>query len=87
MTKDHSWKVQVFGKPCSPSWEISVVRSDNEHGQKSWGWFDERKLLVSHNGGPCRWPVIPFVWDRQMQIARELCEALNAGQVTPNGPS
>ena len=74
------WKVQVFGKRCSESWEISVIREDNEHGQKSWGWIDDRKLLVSHNGCPCRWPICGYVWDQQVAIAEELCRRLNAGE-------
>lgn len=80
MTTKHTWKVQVFGKRCSSAWEISVVRSDNEHGQKSWGWFNNRKLLVSHNGGPCSWPVVGFVFDQQIKIANELCRRLNNGE-------
>lgn len=71
------WLVQVFGEKCSHSWEISVVRCDNIHGQRSWGWFGEDKLLVSHNGGPSHTPLCEFVWDRQMQIAYDLCAELN----------
>lgn len=71
------WKVQVFGKRCSKSWEISVVREDNEHGKTSWGGFNDRKHLVSHNGGPCHWAICDFVWDEQMRIAEELCRRLN----------
>jgi len=72
------WKVQVKGERCSERWEISVVRVSNEHGQTSWGWFDENKHLVSHNGGPCQWPICQFVWERQIKIARDLCDLLNA---------
>jgi len=75
------WKVQIFGNAGASSWEISVVRSDNDHGMKSWGWFDGRKLLVSHNGGPCRWPIIQFVWDEQIKIAKSLCDKLNSGEI------
>ena len=76
-----TWKVKVEGEKCSKSWEISVVREDNTHGQSSWGWFDSRKLLISHNGGPCSWPIIEFVWDRHVQTAQELCEKLNKGEI------
>lgn len=75
-----AWKVQVFGERCGRSWEISVVRESNKHGQRSWGWFGEDKLLVSHNGGPCNWPICGFVWDQQIAIAAELCRRLNAGE-------
>lgn len=74
------WIVQVFGERCSENWEISVVREDNELGQASWAWFNERKLLVSHNGGPCHWPICGFVWDENIKIATELCRKLNAGE-------
>jgi len=78
---NHKWEVQVKGKRCSRSWEISVIRIDNKHGHDSWGWFDKTKLLVSHNGGPCNWPICGFVWDQQIRIATELCAFLNAGGV------
>lgn len=78
------WKVQVKGERCSSSWEISVVRENNKLGQRSWGWFNEHKLLVSHNGGPCMWPIVPFVWDQQIAIANELCRQLNAGETYEN---
>ena len=71
------WLVQVKGDRCSGSWEISVVRVNNEHGQRSWGWFGDDKLLVSHNGGPCHWPICQFVWERQIKIANDLCDLLN----------
>lgn len=47
------WKVQIKGGRDSKNWEISVVRLDNLHGQRSWGWFDNTKLLVSRNGDSC----------------------------------
>ena len=74
------WKVNVHGERCGSSWEISVVRETNKHGQKSYGWFDENKLLVSHNGGPCHWPICGFVWDQHMATAHELCRRLNSGE-------
>lgn len=74
------WKLQIKGKRCSSSWEISVVREDNEHGQTSWGWFGAGKLLISHNGGPCSWPVVGYVFDQQIKIAEEVVRRLNSGQ-------
>jgi hypothetical protein len=75
--KDFKWLPQVKGDPNGDSWEISVVRSDNEHGQKSWGWFDDRKFLVSHNGGPCRWPMYPGLGDTMIKIAHQVADELN----------
>ena len=71
------WIVDVKGKKGSSSWEISVIKSTNSHGFESYGWFDDDKLLVSHSGGPCRWPICDFVWGKQIEIANELCEKLN----------
>ena len=72
-----SWEVQVKGKACSESWEISIVRQSNQLGHESWGWFDDNKLLVSHNGGPCHGPLIRPVWDRMIRAAHEVCDALS----------
>tara|TARA_R110002012_G_C11535252_1_gene600922 strand:+ start:757 stop:1023 length:267 start_codon:yes stop_codon:yes gene_type:complete len=77
--KEQKWKVQIKGEKYSTSWEISVVREDNEHGQRSWGWFDERKFLVSHNGGPCNWPICEHIWIANVNAANELADILNAG--------
>lgn len=74
------WKVNILGQRNSKSWEISVVRENNKHGQRSYGWFDSSKFLVSHNGGPCSWGICGFVFDAQVRIAIELCRRLNAGE-------
>lgn len=75
-----NWEVSIMGKACSDSWEIAVVHSSDEHGKRSYGWFGPTKLLVSHNGGPCRWPISKFVFDRQVDLAHTLCCRLNAGE-------
>lgn len=71
------WKVHVFGAAESSSFEISVVRTSNTHGQRSYGWFGEAKLLISHNGGPCMWPVTKAVWTRLLRVAQETADELN----------
>ena len=75
-----SWEVQVKGKACSKFWEISIVRQGNQLGHESWGWFDDNKLLVSHNGGPCHGPLIRPVWDRMIRAAHEVCDELNVAE-------
>jgi hypothetical protein len=72
------WIVGVKGAAGSESFEISVVRSDNAHGISSYGWFDASKLLVTHNGGPCHWPVTQRVWDGCLRLAQEIAGELNA---------
>jgi len=71
------WFVQVKGERCSEEFEITVCRKSNAHGQRSWGWIDENKLLISHNGGPCQDALIPAVWDRMIKLAEEVCAELN----------
>lgn len=77
------WIVEVKGDPhktsCPADWEISVVREDNEHGLKSWGWFDENKLLISHSGGPCKWPLPPGFGKLMIRIAEDYARHLNLG--------
>lgn len=72
------WVVNIKGKANHASFEISVVRDDNEHGKRSYGWFGENKLLISHNGGPCSWPLTPLVWDKMVKAAHEVADELNA---------
>ena len=72
------WIVHTKGIANNDTFEISVLRQDNEHGIASYGWFDENKLLISHNGGPCHWPIIPLVWDKLIRIAIEVADELNA---------
>jgi hypothetical protein len=71
------WEIQIKGKAESSSFEISVIREDYIHGHRSWGWFDDNKLLISHNGGPCMWPLIQTVWDKMIVLAQEVAEELN----------
>ena len=71
------WLVQIKGRKCSDSFEISVVKRSNKHGRLSWGWFDDDKLLISHNGGPCHWPLIKVVWDKMVKLAHEVADELN----------
>lgn len=75
------WKAQVKGDPNGKSWEISVVHRENKHGQESWGWFDENKLLISHNGGPCDWPLAPGLGPMMIQLAERYAELLNKRDV------
>ena len=71
------WEVQIKGTRCTGSFEITVIREDYRHGHRSWGWINENKLLISHNGGPCQWPLTPKVWDKMVALAYEVAEELN----------
>lgn len=72
-----NWIVHTKGGPESPSFEISVIRSSNTHGQDSYGRFGPDKLLVSSSGGPCNDRITPAVWDRLLKVAEETAAELN----------
>lgn len=71
------WIVNTKGTFNERSFEISVVRKNNTHGQRSYGWFDENKLLISHNGGPCHDPVTEKVWNKLILLAHEVADEMN----------
>jgi hypothetical protein len=75
-----TWEVCIKGAAGQKSFEIAVLRSDNEHGKRSYGWFGREKLLISHNGGPCEWPVTQSVWDKLVKVAHEIAAELNAAR-------
>ena len=72
------WIVHTKGGPNKEAFEVAVVREDNAHGLKSYGWFDETKLLISHNGGPCQWPVTASVWNGLLGVAELVAAELNS---------
>lgn len=76
----NNWIAQVKGDPNGSTWEISVVRENNEHGRVSWGWFDENKLLISHNGGPCQWPLIKGLGPLMVRLAYYVADYMNKNQ-------
>jgi len=71
----HSKLTRAITEPAS--FEICVVREDNWLGQKSYGWFGGEKLLISHNGGPCQWPLHPKVLKKLLVLAQEVADELN----------
>jgi hypothetical protein len=71
------WVVNIKGKPESTSFEISVVRDDNEHGKKSYGWIGDDKILITHDGGPGTCSLTKTVWDKCVKVAHEVADELN----------
>ena len=71
------WVVEIKGQAGAEGFEIAVLRDDNTHGKRSYGWFGDDKLLITHNGGPCRWPLTQKVWDKQVAVAHEVAAELN----------
>ena len=78
--KYNKWIVNIKGSPEKTHFEISVLRENNAFGQRSYGWFDYDKLLISHNGGPCGDFVIPVVWDGLVELANKIADQLNASE-------
>ena len=74
---NNPWEVHIKGSANKPSFEISVIRKNNDHGHRSYGWFDKDKLLITHNGGPCNWPLIDKVWNKIIILANEVADELN----------
>lgn len=79
-----SWIVDIKGESGARSFEINVVWSDNAHGLSSYGWYAKDKLLITHNGGPCNWPLTQRVWDKCVKVAHEVADELNREGVTPS---
>jgi hypothetical protein len=84
MDRPLKWKVQLRGTLGDKrGWELAVVREDCDDVQRYYGWFDEKKLLVSHENPRTFVPMVSFVYNAyataMLQAARELCARLNAG--------
>jgi hypothetical protein len=56
------WEVQIKdARKSREGFEITVIRQNDLHGHRSWGWIDANKLLISSSGGPCRDEVTQLV--------------------------
>lgn len=71
------WIVDIKGSANSESFEISVIREDNEHGKDSYGWHDENKLYISGSGGPCQDCLTEKVWGKMVILAQEVADEMN----------
>lgn len=71
------WYVDAKGDPSKGSFELSVLRGGNERGFRSWGWFDENKILISHSGAG-KVAIPELVWVKLRQAAQQIADELNA---------
>jgi hypothetical protein len=72
------WVVNVKGG-CGRSFEITVLRDDNVHGKRSYGWMDHDKLYISGSGGPCNDVIkLKSTWEGLLKIAQATADELNA---------
>lgn len=85
--KKADWKVQIKGEKWSMPFEISIVRKSNKLGQRSYGWFDENKLLVSSSGGPCHDILTEKIWDKMVLLAQDVCAQMNKEEHMADEPS
>lgn len=70
-----SWEIQLFGDiyDLDQQYELCVIHVSYEHGHNSWGWPNERKLLMPEIENSRRPERIKEV----LRIAAILCDALN----------
>lgn len=74
------WIVQINGAECSEVFEISVIREDYLLGLASWGWINEKKLLISQSDVG-RGALTKIVWDKMVKLAGEVALELNTEKV------
>ena len=72
-----AWLVHTKGTSDKKFWEICVIKESNRHGIESYGWFNEKKILISSSGGPCNYTVSEFIWNKLVQVAQEVADELN----------
>jgi hypothetical protein len=70
------WKVHIKGGP-NEYFEICVIKESNVHGHRSYGWFNEKKLLISSSGGPCSDTVSELIFNKLIKVAQEVADELN----------
>lgn len=70
------WEVHTKGGPGT-GFEICVIREDNAHGHKSYGWYGADKIFISDFGGPCTTKVDKRIWDKLVKVAQEVAAEFN----------
>jgi len=73
------WIVDVKGQASEKGapFEISILRIDNIHGRRSYGWFNtEDKILISHSGTG-NWPMLEGVFNGLVEFARKCADEAN----------
>lgn len=73
-----TWQVNVKG--CwDDHFEITLVCAGDEHSKKSWGWYGERKRVISYHGSPYSKGsgMSPEVFGELLLVAKRECDRLN----------
>lgn len=81
MADTSRWMMNVHGDRLN-HFEISIVRENNEHGRRSYGWFDKRKRPVAdnvHMNGPKdKFFISEELWNGLLVLADAEARRLNA---------
>ncbi len=73
------WVVHTKGGYTTQSYEVCVIRDDNEHGKQSYGWIGKDKIHIGCDGGPCRYNIQhKMIWDGLVELAHKVADHLNA---------
>lgn len=71
------WHVVCHGEAdADRRFELSVVRSDHKHAFISWGWEDERKLIIAR-GVDKACLALPGLFELYKKIAQRAADWLN----------
>lgn len=76
-----NWIVDIKGNANDLHWEISVILETNAHGFRSYGWFDNEKIMIAASSGTRKSNTIPFVFDGLVALAEEAARKLNSGEI------
>lgn len=72
------WVVHTKGGYTTDGFEVCVIRDDNEHGKRSYGWMGRDKIYISDSGGPCQNRVASkMIWDGLLELAHKVADELN----------
>lgn len=70
------WFPQIKGDRTG-SFEISIVREDNFHGRKSYGWACSSKIMVLSQHALGAHPITQKMWDFAVAEANEMAKEKN----------
>ena len=81
--KQDKWLVSVKGSWERNGWEIFLVRSSNNHGLKSWGWYDQNNKIPVSISGPYYGSIPKELWRNLIKLAENTANELNIKEFSP----
>ena len=67
------WVVNTKGEPCKDSFEISILRDNNNFGKNSFKWYGQTKILISSGA----FKLEKDIWDELIILAEKIAETKN----------